>query len=278
MLIVGEYQKLKVARIADHGLYLSDDEENEVLLPNRYVSMADKVDDEVEVFVYHDTENRLIATRERPLVTVGHAAYLKAVDRNVHGLFFDWGITAKDLFMPNVNSAGQVEIGRKYILYAYLDKASGRVVATQRLNAFVSNSSITVHEKEQVEILVARRTESGFRVIIEDRHWGMLYDNQVFTSVRVGDRMMAYVRRITDDNRIDLALSQEGFDEVRATADRLKELLQAAGGTLHLSDSSSPDEIMQTVHTSKKSFKRAVGHLLKEGIVEISDDTITLRR
>ena len=189
MLNAGEYQSLRIARIADPGIYLSDEEGGEVLLPNRYVSLADHVGDLVEVFVYHDSENRLIATREKPFATVGEAAVLEAVDRNAHGVFLAWGITAKDLFMPNRNVPFEVQMGGRYLVYLYRDSLTGRVVATTKLNKYVSNAEITVRPKEQVDILVARRMEMGYRVVINNRHWGMIYNDQIFTSVRVGDKL-----------------------------------------------------------------------------------------
>lgn len=278
MIVAGEYQTLRIGRIAEPGIYLTDEQEQEVLLPNRYVHIEDKVGNLVEVFVYHDSENRLIATRERPLATVGEAAVLKAVDRNAHGVFLDWGITAKDLFLPNRNVPFEVEIGRKYLVWLYRDNLTGRVVATTKLNPYVNNNDICVRPKEQVDILVARRMEAGFRVVVNNRNWGMIYSNQIFTPVAVGDRLTAYVHRISEDGRIDLMLQQEGKDQTDSAATKLLELLRSHKGTLPIGDKSSPEEIASLTGLSKKNFKRAAGALYKQHLITIGDTTTTLNK
>ena len=276
MLNAGEYQSLRIARIAEPGIYLTDEEGTEVLLPNRYVSLSDRVGDLAEVFVYHDSENRLIATRERPLATVGEAAVLEAVDRNAHGVFLAWGITAKDLFLPNRNVPFEVEIGRKYLVWLYRDNLTGRVVATTKLNPYVNNNDLCVRPKEQVDILVARRMEAGFRVVVNNRHWGMIYNDQIFTPVAVGDRLTAYVHRISEEGRIDLMLQQEGKDQTDSAAAKLVELLKAHKGVLPIGDKSSPEEIATLTGLSKKNFKRAVGALYKQRLVTIGEGEVKL--
>lgn len=276
MLNAGEYHTLRIARIADPGIYLSDEEGGEVLLPNRYVSLSDHVGDLVEVFVYHDSENRLIATREKPLATVGEAAVLEAVDRNAHGIFLAWGITAKDLFMPNRNVPFEVHMGGKYLVYLYRDQLTGRVVATTKLNKYVSNAEIGVRTKEQVDVLVARRMEMGYRVVINNRHWGMIYNDQIFCPVKVGDRLTGYVHRISDEGRIDVMLQQEGRQQREGAATMLLELLRKRGGTLPIGDKSSPEEIAAVTGLSKKNFKKAVGTLYRERKIVPADNLITL--
>ena len=278
MIVAGEYQTLRIGRIAEPGIYLTDEQEQEVLLPNRYVHIEDKVGNLVEVFVYHDSENRLIATREKPFATVGEAAVLKAVDRNAHGVFLDWGITAKDLFLPNRNVPFEVEIGRKYLVWLYRDNLTGRVVATTKLNPYVNNNDICVRPKEQVDILVARRMEAGFRVVVNNRNWGMIYNNQIFTPVAVGDRLTAYVHRISEDGRIDLMLQQEGKDQTDSAATKLLELLRSHKGALPIGDKSSPEEIATLTGLSKKNFKRAAGALYKQHLITIGDTTTTLNK
>lgn len=221
MLTAGRYYTLRVERISDYGLYLVDEEGDEVLLPNRYVSKDDKVDDQIEVFVYHDSEDRLVATTDHPLATVGEVAYLKVVDKTVHGAFLDWGLEAKDLFLPNRNQQGRPEIGRHTVVFLYTDNVTGRVVATNFLNGFIHNLDLDLRPRQQVDILIVSETPIGYRTVIDNRYWGMLYRNQLFQPVAVGDRMPAYVRRITEDNRVDLSLQRQGYDEVKHSADRL---------------------------------------------------------
>ena len=274
---VGHIQTLKVNRISDYGLYLIDDEEQEVLLPNRYVSLDNKVGDEIEVFVYHDSEDRLVATTDRPLITEGKAACLKVVDKNIHGAFLDWGLAGKDLFLPNRNQQGGVLAGKSYIVWLYVDNITGRCVATMKLKPFIDNDIITVKPRQKVDILIASESPIGYRAIIDSRHWGMLYKNQIFKPVKVGDRLEGYIRRITDDNRIDLTLRQEGYDGVANSAEDLLKLIKENGGELSIGDNSSPEKVHALTQMSKKVFKRAVGILLKRGDIATDGESIKLK-
>lgn len=274
---VGRIQTLKVNRISDFGLYLIDEEGQEVLLPNRYVSLENKEGDEIEVFVYHDSEDRLVATTDRPLITEGKAAYLKVVDKNIHGAFLDWGLAGKDLFLPNRNQQGGVLAGKSYVVWLYVDNITGRCVATMKLKPFIDNDIITIKPRQKVDILIASESPIGYRAIIDSRHWGMLYKNQIFKPVKVGDRMEGYVRRITDDNRIDLTLRQEGYDGVANSADDLLALIKENGGEIAIGDNSSPEKIHAFTQMSKKVFKRAVGILLKRGAIETDGESIKLK-
>ena len=278
MINAGRTHTLTVSRISDFGLYLADSEGNEVLLPNRYVSMKDKVGDTKEVFVYHDSEDRLVATTETPHAKVGDIAMLEVVDKTAHGAFLDWGLFGKDLFLPNRNQRGLVEVGRKVLVYLYEDHITGRTVATSKLQTIVSNMDIRVRPGQKVEVLVASRSDIGFRVVVERRHWGMLYHNQLFRPVAVGDTLTAYVRRISEDGRIDLSLQQQGYDEVKHSATKLLELLERAGGMLPIGDHSSPEEVTALTKMSKKVFKRSLGMLMKSGDVIATDTGIKLIR
>ncbi|MBQ8553258.1 MAG: hypothetical protein IJ431_03575 [Alistipes sp.] len=274
---VGQIQTLKVARISDYGLYLADDQGQEVLLPNRFVSLTNAIGDEIEVFVYHDSEDRLVATTDRPLITEGQVASLKVVDKNIHGAFLDWGITGKDLFLPNRNQQGGVVAGRSYVVWLYVDNITGRCVATMKLKPFVDNDIITVKPRQKVDILIASESPIGYRAIINSRHWGMIYKNQTFRPIRIGDRMEGWVRRITDDNRIDLTLQQVGYDGVATSAEDLLSLIKEHGGVLPVGDDSSPEQIHSLTQMSKKVFKRAVGILLKRGEITAEGTQIKLK-
>lgn len=278
MLTAGHTYTLTVGRISDYGLYLADDDGQEVLLPNRFVSLADKAGDRKEVFVYHDSEDRLVASTERPLVRAGEAAYLKVVDKTLHGAFLEWGLFGKDLFLPNRNQQGGILTGRSYVVFCYVDDITGRCVATNKLKSFIDNEIITVKPREEVDILVASESPIGYRVIVANRHWGMIYRNQIFRPVAVGDRLRAYVQRITEDNRIDLTLQQQGVAQIRDAAETLLQLVGENGGYLPLCDDSSPEEIAARTRMSKKSFKRSLGMLLKRGAVEIVEGGIKLRK
>lgn len=277
MLRAGRIQKLTVSRISDYGLYLADEEQNEVLLPNRYISLTDKPGDEKEVFLYHDSEDRLVATTETPLLRVGEAGYLRVVDKTAHGAFLDWGLYGKDLFLPNRNQQGGIIAGRSYIVYLYEDSVTGRCVATCKLKSFINNDSITVAPRQEVDLLVASESPIGYRVIINNRHWGMLYRNQLFRPIAVGDRTKGYVRKLTEDNRIDVSLQQEGFAQVKDSAEVLLQLVRDNGGFLPLNDDSAPEEVNRLTQTSKKVFKRSLGMLLKRGAVTVDEQGIKIK-
>ncbi|WP_281511661.1 S1 RNA-binding domain-containing protein [Alistipes finegoldii] len=276
MLRAGRIQKLTVSRISDYGLYLADEEQNEILLPNRYISLTDKPGDEKEVFLYHDSEDRLVATTETPLLRVGEAGYLRVVDKTAPGAFLDWGLYGKDLFLPNRNQQGGIIAGRSYIVYLYEDSITGRCVATCKLKSFINNDIITVAPRQEVDLLVASESPIGYRVIINNRHWGMLYRNQLFRPIAVGDRTKGYVRKLTEDNRIDVSLQQEGFAQVKDSAEVLLQLVRDNGGFLPLNDDSAPEEVNRLTQTSKKVFKRSLGMLLKRGAVTVDEQGIKI--
>ena len=278
MLKAGRNHTLTVSRISDYGLYLENEEHDEVLLPNRYVSLTDKPGDRKEDFVYHDSEDRLVATTETPLLRAGEAGYLKVVDKTVHGAFLDWGLQGKDLFLPNRNQQGGILAGHSYIVYLYEDSVTGRCVATNKLKTFIDNDEITVRPREEVEVLVASESPIGYRVIVNNRHWGMIYRNEIFRPVAVGDRLQGYVRRITEEKRIDISLQQTGYAQVKDSARTLLELLRGNGGRLPLNDASDPAEVQRLTAMSKKTFKRSAGVLLKQGTIEMDEKGIRIRR
>ena len=275
---VGHIQTLKVNRISDYGLYLIDDEEQEVLLPNRYVSLDNKVGDEIEVFVYHDSEDRLVATTDRPLITEGKAACLKVVDKNIHGAFLDWGLAGKDLFLPNRNQQGGVLAGKSYIVWLYVDNITGRCVATMKLKPFIDNDIITVKPRQKVDILIASESPIGYRAIIDSRHWGMLYKNQIFRPLSLGERTTAYVVKVTEERRIDLSLQRRGYTQVKDSAEQLYDAIVAAGGELPLCDNSTPEQIQQALQMSKKLFKRSLGVLMSHNRVVVTDKGIKIAK
>lgn len=230
----------------------------------------------MEVFVYHDSEDRLVATTEEPYAKVGEIAHMKVVDKNLHGAFLDWGLYGKDLFLPNRNQQGGVVVDKHVVVYLYEDNITGRCVATTKFKALVNNDVVELQPRDEVEILIASESEIGYRAIINNRHWGMLYKNQLFRPIAVGDKMMAFVRRITEDHRIDLTLSQQGYREVKNSAEVLLDLLNDNGGALPINDNSDPAEVARVTQMSKKLFKRSLGVLLKRGEVEATERGIQI--
>ena len=271
----GQIQTLKVSRISDFGLYLIDDEGAEVLLPNRFTRLDMKEGDEVEVFVYHDSEDRLVASTEQPLIKVGEVAALKVVDKSIHGAFLEWGLSGKHLFLPNRNQQGSVIAGQKTVVYMYVDDRTGRCVATNKIKPFIYNEDpLTVKVGDEVVVLVAFETPIGYRVVINNRHWAMIYKNQLFRPIRVGDKTKGWVRKITEDMRIDVSLQQTGLAEVETSVVKLEQMLRDHGGVLGVNDHSEPQDVARLTGMSKKVFKRALGMLLKQGKVRQTEQGI----
>ncbi len=271
----GEIQRLTVARISDFGLYLQDEEGVEVLLPNRFTKLDMKEGDEVEVFVYHDSEDRLVASTEKPLIKVGEVAALRVVDKSIHGAFLDWGLSGKHLFLPNRNQQGGVVAGQLTVVYMYVDDRTGRCVATNKIKPFIYNENpLVVAVGDEVDVLVAFETPIGFRVVIDNRHWGMIYKNQLFRPIRVGDRCRGWVRKITEDMRIDVSLQQQGLAEVESAVVKLEKMLKDNGGVLAVNDHSDPQDVARITGMSKKVFKRSLGMLLKHGKVRQTETGI----
>ena len=204
-------------------------------------------------------------------------AWLKVVDKNIHGAFLDWGIAGKDLFLPNRNQQGGIVIGNHYPVYMYVDDVTGRCVATNKLRTYVNNDDIvTVAKGQQVEILVVSKSDIGYRVIVENRHWGMLYSNQIFRPLSLGERTTAYVVKVTDERRIDLSLQRRGYTQVKDSAEQLYEAIANAGGFLELTDNSSPEDIQQRLQMSKKLFKRSLGVLMSHNRVVVLENGIKI--
>ena len=271
----GQIQTLKVSRISDFGLYLIDEDGAEVLLPNRFTRLDMKEGDDVEVFVYHDSEDRLVASTEQPLIKVGEVAALKVVDKSIHGAFLEWGLSGKHLFLPNRNQQGSVIAGQKTVVYMYVDDRTGRCVATNKIKPFIYNEDpLTVKVGDEVDVLVAFETPIGYRVVINNRHWAMIYKNQLFRPIRVGDRTKGWVRKITEDMRIDVSLQQTGLAEVETSVVKLEQMLKEHGGVLGVNDHSEPQDVARLTGMSKKVFKRALGMLLKQGKVRQTEHGI----
>ena len=271
----GQIQTLEVSRISDFGLYLKDEEGVEVLLPNRFTRLDMKEGDTVEVFVYHDSEDRLVASTETPLIKVGEVAALKVVDKSIHGAFLEWGLSGKHLFLPNRNQQGSVIAGQKTVVYMYVDDRTGRCVATNKIKPFIYNEDpLTVKVGDEVSVLVAFETPIGYRVVINNRHWAMIYKNQLFRHIRVGDSCRGWVRKITEDMRIDVSLQQQGLAEVETSVVKLEQMLKEHGGVLGVNDRSEPQDVARLTGMSKKVFKRALGMLLKQGKVRQTEHGI----
>lgn len=276
MVLLGQYNTLSVLRLVDFGLYLDGGEGLEILMPKRYIPEGAKEGDELNVFVYQDSEARLIATNEHPYATVGQFANLRINSVNQTGAFADWG-TSKELLIPHREQAVKMEEGRRYIIYIYIDQISGRIVGTSKLDKHLGNVPPTYENGEEVEALIWRRTPLGYKAIINHQHVGMLYENQIFREVRIGERLRAWVKTIREDDKIDLSLQPIGYRQMidPAEAAVLKALHQH-NGFMPLTDHSTPELITFELQMSKKTFKKAIGSLYKQERIVIRPDGIEL--
>ena len=270
---------MKVLRMVDFGAYLDAGDIGEILLPNRYVPEGCKVGDEVNVFVYLDSEERLVATTQKSLVEVNHFACLEVKWVNEHGAFLDWGLM-KDLFCPFKEQKQKMQVGYKYVVYAYIDAVTYRIVASAKLEKFISNERPPYSKGDEVDIIVCQKTDLGFKVIVDEKFYGMLFDKDVFKPLRKGDRMKAYIKQVRPDDKIDVVLQNEsGRELVEGFAERLlQELFASEGGCLPYHDKTDADEIYRAFGVSKKTFKRAVGDLYKRNLITLSDSGIELRK
>lgn len=275
MIEIGKDNRLKVAREVDFGVYLADDEGNEVLMPARYVSEDVRVGDTVDVFVYTDSEDRPVATTEVPYAKVGEFAFLQVTAVNRIGAFLDWGLP-KDLLVPFSEQNAKMMQGGVYPVYVYLDHESSRVVASARLEKHLGNVYPDYKPGQEVECLVIQHTPIGYKVIVDNLHWGMIYHNEIFSPIEVEETVRAYVKNIRPDGKIDLTLSSSTGCRVHNLADRIIERVRDAGGSMPMSDKSSPEEIKAEFQCSKKDFKKALGALYKDRRITITDTGITI--
>lgn len=275
MIKIGKTNNLKVVKKVDFGLYLDGGESGEILLPKRYVDESMEVGDELDVFIYCDSEDRLVATTEKPLIEVGEFGLLKAVEVNRVGAFMEWGLQ-KDLLVPFREQSQEIRVGGSYVVYAFLDNATKRIVGSTKLNKYVGNRIPRYSEGDTVDILAVHKTDLGCKVIVDNLFWGMIYNNDLFDPLSPGDRIPAYVKTVREDGKIDVTLRERGGERVFQLANRIMGYLREAGGGMTLSDSSSPDEIKAVFQCSKKDFKKALGYLYKKGKILIADGGVTL--
>nr|WP_299067633.1 S1-like domain-containing RNA-binding protein [uncultured Allomuricauda sp.] len=275
MIELGNYNVLKVLRSTSIGLFLGDAEGTEVLLPNKYVPNDFEIDGDLKVFCYLDSNERPVATNLEPYVTRNNFAFLEVVEVGSYGAFLDWGLE-KHLLVPFREQGVRMEEGKKYIVHCYLDEETFRLTASSRLNRYLSNVDFNIEVNSEVDLLVSRKTPMGWEVIIENKFKGLVFDSDVFKAIAVGDRMKGYIKNIRQDNKIDVSLQQIGAKMLEPTAEMIFEKLKAEGGFLALHDKSSPEEIKELLHLSKKAFKKAIGTLYKERKITIANDGIYL--
>ena len=276
MVNIGKYNRLKVVKKVDFGAYLDGGNGVEILLPEKYVEPTVEIGDELDVFIYTDSEDRLIATTETPFAKVGEFAFLQVSQVNEVGAFLDWGISGKDLLVPFSEQKTRMMRGGIYPVYVYLDVTSKRVVASTKLDKFLGNTIPKYKRGDNVKALVLRHEEPGYRVIVDNLFKGIIYDSDLYSEIELGETIDAHVKQVREDGKIDLSPGPDAASRVRVLAEKIYYLAEAGNGTMPLSDASTPEEITSLLQCSKKDFKKAVGFLLKNGIVSQSDGRLNV--
>jgi len=276
MIKVGAYNDLKIVKQVDFGMYLDAGYDfGEVLLPKRYVTAEMQIGQSISVFLYYDSEDRLIATTQHVKAIAGEFASLKVVDTNRAGAFLDWGLP-KDLLVPFNQQKVAMKTGFGYVVYVYQDDISERLLASSKLDRFLDKIPATYKVGEKVDLLIAERTDIGFKAIINHKHWGVIFESDVFGDLGIGKKCKGYIRRVREDGKIDLALTQTGYAKMDGLADRILLTLRQNEGFLPLSDKSKPEQIAKILKMSKGNFKKAIGQLYKQGHIVIKDNGITI--
>jgi hypothetical protein len=274
MIKVGDYNDLKVQRKVEFGMYLDDGLEG-LLLPKRFVPRHCKVGETIRVFVYHDGDNRLVATTQQPYGVVGETVKLRVVAATRLGAFLDWGLM-KDLFVPKSQQQSLMRVGGEYLVKIYIDKQTGRVAATEKIDRELNNNELTVKEKDAVTLIVQRKTDLGYTMIINGIHIGLLHFSDVFRDLEPGETMPGYIKAIKPDNKIDVMIGKSGYAKVSDEEQKVLELLQQNNGYLPFNDKSEPEKIYETFGVSKKTFKMACGSLYKQKKIEFAGSGIRL--
>jgi len=275
MAILGKVNPLKVVKLVDFGVYLDGGSDGEILLPKRYVPEVCEIGDTVSVFIYNDSEDRLIATTEKPYVMVGEFAALEVVEVNEVGAFLDWGLM-KNLMVPFREQKLKMEEGRRYPVFVFVDFDSKRITASAKIEKFVDESKPELEVGQEVDLLIYKKTDMGWKAVINQQYTGVLYDNEIFKEIHTGETLKGFVKQIRPDDKIDLMLQKAGFEKIDDFALKLHALLKEADGFLPFTDKSQADDIYEEFGISKKTFKKAVGDLYKKRQILLEPDGIRL--
>ena len=274
-ILLGKYNQLEVVKFVDFGLYLNGGDDGEILLPKRYIPEGTKEGDLLNVFLYLDNEERLVATTQTPLILVGEFGYLEVSWVNQYGAFLNWGLM-KDLFVPFREQKMRMVQGKSYIVYCYQDEESFRLMASAKVDKFLSKDRPPYEAGEQVNILIWQKTELGFKAIVENKYAALLYDSEIFQPLHTGMQLKAFVKQVREDDKIDLILQKAGPRKVDDFAETLLKYIREHNGFTSFNDKSDAEEIYQTFGVSKKTFKKAVGELYKMRLIILQPDGISL--
>ena len=275
MLNLGVYNTLKILRDREPGLFLGDEDGNEVLLPNKYVPEEFEIGDEIKVFVYLDSSERIVSTTLEPYGTLNTFAYLKCTSVSDIGAFLDWGLE-KDLFVPFKEQAFKMKAGGWYLVYIYLDEETNRLVGSSKTKKYLDNSLVLLSSYDEVDLIASHPSPQGWNMIVNQKHLGLVYEDEIFQKMTVGDQMKGFVKKVRPDGKIDLTLQRHGYRSIEPNAEQILKELRASGGFIDINDKSAPEDIKEVFQLSKKSFKKAIGSLYKARKITIEKDGIRI--
>ncbi|AYO15156.1 GntR family transcriptional regulator [Vibrio owensii] len=276
MIKIGQINSLEVTKTADFGVFLDGDDYGSVMLPNKYVPEGTNVGDHIDVFLYFDSESQLAATIDKPIAQVGEWGLMQVEGVSSTGAFVNWGIKEKDLLIPFSEQRARFTAGQNILVYVYTDKASGRIVGTTKFNKWLDKTPANYEVNEEVNLIIAERSQLGYKAIVNGEHWGMIFPSDVFGKLFIGKKLKGYIKQIREDGKIDLALQKVGVAKMDDLSSKIVELLEKKGGFLPLNDKSSPEVIFDAFRTSKGTFKKTIGGLYKAGKIVIEKDGIRL--
>ncbi len=276
MIKIGQINSLEVIKKADFGVFLDGDDYGSVLLPNKHVPEGTEVGAKIDVFLYFDSESQLAATIEKPIAQVGEWGLMKIEGVNQTGAFVNWGIKEKDLLIPFSEQRTRFSAGQTILVYVYTDKASGRIVGTTKFNKWLDQTPANYEINQQVDLIIAERSQLGYKAIVNGKHWGMIFPSDVFGKLYIGKKLKGFIKQIREDGKIDLALQKVGVAKMDDLSSKILDLLEKKGGFLPLNDKSSPEAIFEAFRTSKGTYKKTIGGLYKQGKIVIEKDGIRL--
>lgn len=272
---IGQIIELEALKTTPQGVYLVTESDEEILLPNKYVPSDLKMGEKIEVFIYTDSEDRPIATTLEPKIKLNKYAFLTVVDVNDYGAFFDWGME-KDLLVPFSEQFLKVEEGKRYLIHLYKDALTNRMVGSTKLGKFINKNKVTIKQGDQVDLLVSGETDIGYKVIVDNKHYGMLYKNELFKPIEIGEKIKGYLKGMRPDKKLDITLNSANLSDLETLSNVIYEKLLKEGGTINVSDKSDPELIYKEFKVSKKAFKRAVGLLYSDRKIKIDAERIIL--
>lgn len=276
MIKIGQNNSFEVVKVMDFGVFLDGKEFGNILLSSRYVPENTKLGDQVDAFIFYDSEREVVATTETPIAQVGEWGVMNIVGANSYGAFADWGIVKKDLLIPFSEQINRLDEGQNVLVYVYTDNASGRIVGTTKFNRYLDKTAVNYQPGREVDLLIAEVTDLGYKAIVNGEHWGLIFKTEAYGKLFIGKKLKGYIKNVRSDGKIDLSLQKIGTEKMDDLSEKVMSSLNKKDGFIPVSDKSTPEEIFAVFRTSKGTFKKTIGGLYKQGLITIEKEGIRL--